>query len=264
MFSHEGSGRNEPLIPRTASFDSNSAQKALQGAASKASAIAIAVCQGEEAAVKLACILGCLSGLAIGLLGVLNPLAVISPLHLLTCIYLLAFSLVALALECGDVPVLEPFRQWVSEWLRGLTRLTGRGCMYLVLGSLASGLGDPLALLAGLVLIGAGASCLWFVSRPATLGAADDEAPGEAAVRRSTSSGGAPFDASLQAPRIAFQRRVLFGMQRMDSAELMALCLELGEKLEPRARMAALSQLDPKQTGFIDEESFVQWWAQQH
>jgi len=228
----------------------------MQKLASKASAIAVAVCQGEEAAVKLACITGCLAGLTIGVLGVLNPFAMISPLHLLTCLYLLAFSLVALSLEV-DLPLLEPFRQWITHWVRGLTRLTGRGVLYLVLGSLAAGLGDPLGLLAGLLLIGAGAACLWYVSRPARV-AAEEEVPRETSERTVS----AP-DARLQAPRTAFQRRVLFGMERMDTAEFVALCLELGRPLDARARISALSRLDPNQTGFIDEESFMRWWEEQ-
>ena len=254
-FAPDPTMRNEPLLPRSASFGSRST---LQKLASKAGSVVHAVCQGEEAGVKMACVSACIGGLTIGLLGVLNPLAVISPLHLLTCLYLLGFSLVALSLEV-EVQILEPFRLWVSFWLRGLTQMTGRGALYLVLGSLAAGLGDPLALLAGLVLMGAGAACLWYVSRYSSQAAADDDVLGE----MTEGVGVSRDDARLHGPRMAFRRRVLFGMERMDSAELVALCLELGLPLDARSRMAALSRLDPHQVGSIDEESFMLWWEQQ-
>ena len=161
----EANHKNEPLLPRSASFGSQSQlQSQLQKLTAKASNVVSSVCQGEEAGVKLACLNGGLAGLAIGLLGVLNPFAVLTPLHLLTCLYLLSMSLVVLALEV-EVPLLEPFYEWVGVWMRALTTMTGRGVMYLVLGSLAAGLGDWLAILAGLALMGAGAACLWFVSR---------------------------------------------------------------------------------------------------
>jgi hypothetical protein len=63
--------------------------------------------------------------------------------------------------------------------------------------------------------------------------------------------------------RMAFRRRVLFGMERMDSAELVALCLELGLRLDARSRATALAILDPEQEGHVDEESFMVWWEQQ-
>ena len=143
-------------------------------------------------------------------------------------------------------------RHWVAFWLRGLVSLTGRGALYLVLGTLAIGMGDPLSMLAGLLELGAGASCV-LVSRPA-----HDTA--ETHVEPEGHPGRSPSDSM---PRMAFRRRVLFGMDSMDSAELMSLCLELGLQLDARARAAALAALDPEQRGSISEHAFVTWWEQQ-
>ena len=62
--------------------------------------------------------------------------------------------------------------------------------------------------------------------------------------------------------RGAFKRRVRFGTQRLDSSELTNLCLELGLRLDARARSSALDMLDPDQEGSIEEETFVGWWEQ--
>ena len=257
----EANHKNEPLLPRSASFGSQSQlHSQLQKLTAKASNVVSSVCQGEEAGVKLACLNGGLAGLAIGLLGVLNPFAVLTPLHLLTCLYLLAMSLVVLALEV-EVPLLEPFYAWVGLWMRSLTTMTGRGVMYLVLGSLAAGLGDWLAILAGLALMGAGAACLWFASRfPKHEAAAEVQVP---TATLASTSGGRGDDARVQNARKAFRRRVYLGMQRMETAELVALCRELHAPLDERVHMAAILRLDPHQQGSIDEESFVQWWVEQ-
>ena len=52
-------------------------------------------------------------------------------------------------------------------------------------------------------------------------------------------------------------------METMDSAELLALCLELGVRLDARGRVAALATLDPQQEGRIQEDAFVAWWESQ-
>ena len=81
--------------------------------------------------------------------------------------------------------------------------------------------------------------------------------------RRSADRGGmvgAPVEDEQSLARAAFRRRVLYGMERMDSAELAALCLELGLRLEPRLRASALAILDPEGLGSIDEASFMVWW----
>ena len=49
-------------------------------------------------------------------------------------------------------------------------------------------------------------------------------------------------------------------MEKMDSAELVALCLELGETLDARTRLAALAALDPHEEGTIEESDFISWW----
>ena len=59
----------------------------------------------------------------------------------------------------------------------------------------------------------------------------------------------------MKEPRRAFRRRVLYGMETMDSAELVALCLELGHRLDARSRSAALATLDPRDDGVITEAS---------
>jgi hypothetical protein len=244
--------RNEPLLPRSASFGSHglfSVQTtAVVSTASR-------LCDGDLNAVKSLCITGSVSCFAVGLLGVINVFSVLTPLHYLTCIYLLALSAVSLALEL-DSPLVDPFKRWATFWFRGFTRLLGRGCLYLVLGTLAAGLGDPLAVLAGLLEIAAGASALYIsqggaARRPSNTQSGDlDE--------NSSSTDGAESLALM-----AFRRRVLFGRERMDSAELVALCLELGLRLDARARVSALAMLDPDQEGHIDEATFMAWWEQQ-
>ena len=61
----EANHKNEPLLPRSASFGSQSQlQSQLQKLTAKASNVVSSVCQGEEAGVKLACLNGGLAGLA--------------------------------------------------------------------------------------------------------------------------------------------------------------------------------------------------------
>jgi len=244
--------RNEPLLPRSASFGTHKSRlDMLKDAWShySPSAQLSRVCASEVSAVKAACVSATAACLTIGLLGVLNPFSVATLLHYLTCLYLVAFAALALVMEV-DAPLFEPLRRWVGCWVRGLTRLRGRGVLYIILGTLTAGLGDPLAVASGLLELGAGAAC--FVSRPSreTADAHAGEMPEQA---------GSPDD---EVPRIAFRRRVLFGMERMDSAELVALCLELGLRLDARERAAALSMLDPHQEGSIEEETFIVWWQQ--
>ena len=212
-------------------------------------------------AMKGACVLAVSSTLAVGLMTLMSPFTVLSPLHLLTCLYLVPLSLVALALEVGDgIVLLEPFRQWVQAWVAALTVLEGRGVMYVILGTLVAGMGDPLSLVAGLLDISAGFACIC-ASRPVSKQHEDETRNLEG---RAASGFGAGFPVDqTTVPRLAFRRRVLFGMERMDSAELVSLSLELGLRLEPRARASALAQLDPEGMGSIDEEAFIAWWEQQ-
>ena len=112
-----------------------------------------------------------------------------------------------------------------------------------------------MAFAAGLLNIAAGVATLWS-SRP--LRKASDAQVGEQAVVESNGESVASSHA-----RRAFRRRLAFGMERMDSAELVALSLELGLRLDARARLAALALLDPHETGQIDESAFVAWWEQQ-
>ena len=245
-------------MPRSASFGSRSQFQKLQSKWNSCTAAMVRICQGDITMIKTAAVFASTAGIVIGLLGVLNPLAVISPLHLLTCVYLLVLSTLALALEV-EAPFFEPFRRWVAFWMRALTQVTGRGALYLVLGSLAAGLGDPFALLAGLLLVGAGAACIRHAAGPALEIADEDSLLGPQSER-----GGSRPDARLDAPRMAFRRRVNFGMEHMDSAELVALCLELGLSLDARKRVAALAILDPDQQGTIHEDAFLLWWEQQH
>ena len=58
---------------------------------------------------------------------------------------------------------------------RPLTLVAGRGSLYVVVGTMVAGMGDPLALVAGVLHIGAGGACLWATrqrkaSEDATLG----------------------------------------------------------------------------------------------
>ena len=277
--------RNDPLLPRSASFGVGSSRSRLTA---KASAVITAatriICSGDESALHSACAASLSGCFLVGLLGVLNPFSLLSPLHVLASLYLVVFSAFAFALEV-DVVIFAPLRQWSAFWMRGLTRHAGRGALYIMLGFLATGLGDPLSLLVGVVQIAAGGACLYLAQQgtaargPRSTVDAPPMDPGSSGA----SSARVPADS---APRMAFRRRVLFGMTRMESAELVALCLELGLSLDTRARVAALAMLDPvhactcaslmctaciqvaalamldpDQEGMIDEESFMLWWS---
>lgn len=256
------SSRNEPLLPRSASF---SGSRNVFDPLMKLRQLVLNIrhaCEGDIVAMKGACVLAVCATLAVGLMTLMSPFTVLSPLHLLTCLYLVPLSLVALALEVGDgIVLLEPFRQWVQAWVAALTVLEGRGVMYVILGTLVAGMGDPLSLVAGLLDISAGFACIC-ASRPVSKQDEDEARSVEGRTGSSGSGAGFPVD-ETSLPRLAFRRRVLFGMERMDSAELVSLCLELGLRLEPRARASALAQLDPEGMGSIDEEAFIAWWEQQ-
>ena len=91
--------RNEPLLPRSASFGSRNLSERL---AAKTKSISISISEimnGDVDNVKTLCILSNTSCLGIATLTVINPFSVLSPLHLLTGLYLLAFCALALALE---------------------------------------------------------------------------------------------------------------------------------------------------------------------
>ena len=243
--------RNAPLLPRSASFGQGG-----RGIDPVATATAYTrtlrhACLGDMLALKSACLLAICASFTVGLLTVISPWTVLSPLHLLTGLYLLPTSLAAFALEV-ELPLLEAFHAWVGEWLRVLTLRAGRGALYVVLGTLVAGLGDPLALVAGLLHIGAGGACIW-VSRPRRK--VSDTTLGDLG-----NVSGLPGSIENDGPRRAFRRRVLFGMEKMDSAELVALCLELGETLDARTRLAALAALDPHEEGTIEESDFISWW----
>ena len=241
--------RNEPLLPRSASFGGGT-RAAIGNAASSLALTCRRACSGDLGALRSACLLGTCSVLVVGLLGVLNPFALLSPLHWLASLYIVVFAASAAIYE-ADPPALERFRRWLAVELRVLTRSSGRGVTYVLLGTISAGLGDPLALVAGLFEVGVGAACLWssFTGRI-------DDAASEADSEYSRQSEG-------DTARSAFRRRVLFGMDRMDSAELVSLCLELGLTLNARTRVQALEALDPQQGGHITEEAFVAWWAEQ-
>lgn len=253
----EGITRNEPLLPRSASFGQGRAFDPL-----KASGIAgiagIAglrnAFEGDALAIKSACMLAATCSLVVGVLGVLNPFSLLSPLHLLTCLYVVPLSVVSLALEVEITP-LEPFYAWVTVWMRTLTLQRGRGFFLVVLGTLVTGLGGPLSFLVGLLDIAAGALSVWNAQQAQPVAAEDAEnsSPSRPGSRA------APGDV----PRLAFRRRVLYGMDTMDSAELVALCLELGVRLDARGRVAALAILDPQQDGRITEDAFCAWWESQ-
>lgn len=212
-------------------------------------------------AVKAGCVIAMIATLAVGVLTIISPFTVLSPLHLLTCLYLVPLCLIALVLEAGGgTPLLQPFQQWVHTWLAALTVIEGRGAMYVILGTLVAGMGDPLSLFAGILDIAAGVACIC-ASRPAGSQADDDKARGVEGRGGTTGTAGVMVD-EASVPRLAFRRRVLFGMERMDTAELVSLALELGLRLEPRARASALAQLDPEGLGSIDEETFIAWWEQ--
>lgn len=249
----DDASRNVPLLPRSASFGQGRGFDPLGTASAYARTIKGA-CNGDLLALKSACVIASCASFAVGLLTIISPFSVLSPLHLLTGIYIVPTSLVLLALEV-EMPFLAPFTALVDEWFRFLTLVAGRGAFYIVVGTLVAGLGDPLALAAGVLHIGAGGACLWTTrqrqaSEVATLG--EDGGP----------SGRERAESDV--PRQAFRRRVLYGMQKMDSAELVALCLELGLSLGARARLAALAVLDPHEDGVIEEGAFVEWWEMQH
>ena len=242
---------NAPLLPRSASFGRNFDPVA--GASSYVSQLRQA-CQGDLLALRSACVVSLVGAFAVGLLGVLSPFTLLSPLHLLTCLYLLPTSLILLALEF-ELPLLEPFYAWIEEWVKVLTNRAGRGALYVVLGTLLAGLGDPLALLVGLLHVGAGGAAMWTARPPRQL--SDAQLAGE------LEPGLGEDSDKSRVPRAAFRRRVLYGMERLDSAELVALCLELGMQLDARARSSALAALDPHGEGSIGEDEFIAWWERQ-
>lgn len=248
----EGIARNEPLLPRSASFGQGRAFDPLSKVSVFTSNLKNAF-EGDALAIKSACMLAAACSLVVGMLGVLNPFSLLSPLHLLTCLYVVPLSGISLALEI-EIPPLEPFYAWVTVWMRTLTLQRGRGFLLVVLGTLVTGLGGPLSFLAGVLDIAAGALSLWNANQAQPVATQDLEnsspRPG---------SGAAPGDV----PRLAFRRRVLYGMDTMDSAELVALCLELGVRLDARGRVAALAILDPQQDGRIHEDAFCVWWESQ-
>ena len=66
----EADARNEPLLPRSASFGDS--RSMLTSHASRVAATAARMCEGDESAVYSACVAGSLGCLTIGLLGILN------------------------------------------------------------------------------------------------------------------------------------------------------------------------------------------------
>ena len=166
--------------------------------------------------VKGSCVLAACCSLTVGVLGVLSPFAMLSPLHLLTCLYLVPLCIVALAIELGDgFLALGAFREWVNLWVAALTVLEGRGAMYVILGTLVAAQGDLLSLVAGLLDIAAGLAC-YCASKPELHGG-DKRERRRGTERGGTAGGigGLPEEECSSAPRIAFRRRVLYGMQTM-------------------------------------------------
>lgn len=253
MHPAEDETRNAPLLPRSASFGQGRAFDPLSKVSGIASNVKNAF-EGDALAIKSACLLAAGASLVVGMLGVLNPFSLLSPLHLLACLYVVPLSAICLALEV-EIPPLEPFYAWVTVWMRTLTLPSGRGFLLMVLGTLVAGLGGPLSFLVGVLDVATGAASVWGArqDRPVANADSDTSSPTRPGSRA------APGDV----PRLAFRRRVLYGMETMDSAELVALCLELGVRLDARGRVAALATLDPQQEGRIQEDAFVAWWESQ-
>lgn len=248
--------RNEPLLPRSASFDTRPAlsRRAVGAVGAALAWLRRTICSRDASTVKAAGLLGACGVLGVGVLGVLNPLSLLTPLHFLTSAILGAFGLFALALEL-EGPFLEAFHRWVGFWLRALMRPNGRGLFYAFLGTLCTGLGDPLSVAAGLFEVAAGVACMCGAS-----GGRGGGSPDDASEASSELSPGSASDAELA--RGAFRRRLLFGKRRLVTAELANLCAELGLQLDLRARTDAARTLDPDAEGYVDEEAFLAWWEQ--
>ena len=92
----------EPLLPRSASFGTHKSRiDMLKDAWSHYSPIThlTRVCASQEDSIKAACISATTICLIIGLLGVLNPFSLLTPLHLVTSLYIVALSALALTME---------------------------------------------------------------------------------------------------------------------------------------------------------------------
>lgn len=241
--------RNEPLLPRSASFGAGTpAWRSLVHCPS----FSRECCGAGLDALPACCVLANCCVLAVALLNMLSLLSLLTPLRFLTALYLVAFSAAAAAYE-ANLALLEGYRRWLEVYLLMLAHRRGRGVFYMLLGTLTAGLGDPFALAAGIFELACGAACV----RGARASERDDAASeADSEVSRQSES-------AASRPQMAFRRRVPFGLERLDSAELASLCLELGLPLDARARGTALDLLDPAQQGTIGEDAFLDWWEAQ-
>ena len=239
-------------FPRSASFGRNFDPVA--GASSYVSQLRQA-CQGDLLALRSACVVSLVGAFAVGLLGVLSPFTLLSPLHLLTCLYLLPTSLILLALEF-ELPLLEPFYAWIEEWVKVLTNRAGRGAPLRRARHAPRWSRRP-------ARAPGWAAPRWRRRRWGMWTARPPRQLSDAQLAGELEPGLGEDSDKSRVPRAAFRRRVLYGMERLDSAELVALCLELGMQLDARARSSALAALDPHEEGSIGEDEFIAWWERQ-
>lgn len=125
-----------------------------------------------------------------------------------------------------------------------LTTLTGRACMYVLFGSiLLADSGSWLGAGVGFYLMFVGFTML-YVSRSA-IAKLKDVMPGACEADLI-----AKFDAHDQDRD-----------GRIGSADLGALCRDLGTELTPREAESALLLLDTDGSGTIEQQEFLAWWA---
>ncbi|KAJ1454198.1 hypothetical protein M885DRAFT_566676 [Pelagophyceae sp. CCMP2097] len=196
--------------------------------------------------------LGCIATLVVAVLSFLNNFLALSPVHALIMVYCFAGALAILALEAVHYPSLA------SAALRGrlgrarlaliveckfLSTLLGRAAAYLFLGSLLWA--DSASWLGGAV----GAYCVFvgvtmlFVAKRTSMKLAAMAPPRK----------GAEFDA-------LWARHDTAG-DGLSTAELAALCSELGTTLSLRELEAAVLLLDADSSGKVSKEEFRAWWA---
>ena len=92
----------EPLLPRSASFGTHKSRvDMLKDAWSHYSPVThlTRACASEDDRIKAACVTATSLCLVVGLLSVLNPFSLLSPLHWLISLYIVALSALALTVE---------------------------------------------------------------------------------------------------------------------------------------------------------------------
>eukprot|EP00164_Ancoracysta_twista_P010338 GFYU01015552.1.p1 GENE.GFYU01015552.1~~GFYU01015552.1.p1 ORF type:complete len:271 (+),score=71.12 GFYU01015552.1:50-814(+) len=190
----------------------------------------------------------------LSILSLINPLNALTPLYLLLNIYIGVMSLVAIAY---DFPfkqnrVTIAVRNFIVRWFRAFDRLTGRGALYIFIGTLAAtsswSSNWTVRMILGLSMIVAGVMCIacgMYIS--STLQSVRDKISGM-------------IDGDIEKLRSVFGKYDVDGNGTIDSVEFSKLCVALGHPMDERATLHALNLLDSDHNGTVEFDEFAAWW----